>query len=127
VADAILDTSAILAEVHGEPGRDVVRATLSASATSAVNFAELISHLIEWGMPLAQAADVVDLLRVEVLDADRPRALAAGALHASARRRGLSLGDSFCIALAVELGAPVLTADRRWAEIDLGVEVRLIR
>jgi ribonuclease VapC len=39
----------------------------------------------------------------------------------------LSLGDTVCIAMGRLLDLPVLTTDRIWTELDLGVEVRLIR
>jgi PIN domain nuclease of toxin-antitoxin system len=37
------------------------------------------------------------------------------------------LGDRSCLALARSLGAPLLTADRAWQRIDLGIEIELIR
>jgi len=43
------------------------------------------------------------------------------------RHLGLSLGDRCCLALAKELGADVYTAERKWAGLDLGVTVRVIR
>jgi PIN domain nuclease of toxin-antitoxin system len=43
------------------------------------------------------------------------------------RGLGLSLADRACLALAIERGAAVLTADRTWAELDLGIEIRLVR
>jgi PIN domain nuclease of toxin-antitoxin system len=58
---------------------------------------------------------------------DGPMALRAGKLRAAARSRGLSLGDRACLALAQREGLPALTADRAWAGLDIGVEVRLIR
>jgi ribonuclease VapC len=48
-------------------------------------------------------------------------------LHAETRRTGVSLGDRFCLALARELSLPALTADRRWKDLGLGVEIQLIR
>jgi PIN domain nuclease of toxin-antitoxin system len=41
----------------------------------------------------------------------------------------LSLGDRYCLALAKQEGAPVLTAERRWPDIAAaaGVTVELIR
>jgi PIN domain nuclease of toxin-antitoxin system len=39
----------------------------------------------------------------------------------------LSLGDRACLALGLRLGSPVVTADRVWATVDVGVEIVLIR
>ena len=58
---------------------------------------------------------------------DEPTATRVGALREATRPRGLSLGDRACIALAEKLGLPALTADHAWADLDLGVEVVLIR
>jgi PIN domain nuclease of toxin-antitoxin system len=57
-------------------------------------------------------------------DAD---AMAAAALYPKATGKGLSLGDRACLALAQRLGAPALTAERVWAELDLDIDVQLIR
>lgn len=43
------------------------------------------------------------------------------------RAFGLSLGDRACLALGMELGLPVLTADRVWASIGLAVTIETIR
>jgi len=127
MAEFVLDASAVLADLHGEPGGEIVRPVIQTSAISAVNLAEIITNLIDHGVPVEQAAFVTDQLRCEVLDADRQRASAVGALHARTRRTGVSLGDRFCLALAHELGVPALTADRRWKDLDLGIQVQLIR
>ena len=42
------------------------------------------------------------------------------------RAAGLSLGMA-CLALGLRLGLPVLTTDREWQRLDLGVEVRTAR
>ncbi len=97
------------------------------SCISAVNYAEVLTKLIDEGMPPAQAEDAVAQMRCDVIGADKDRSLLVGMLHAKTRRRGISLGDRYCLQLARELGLPVLTTDRRWADLDIGVEVRLIR
>lgn len=58
---------------------------------------------------------------------DIQQAYATGLLRAATRSHGLSLGDMACLGLAVQLVIPVITADRVWADLDLGVEVRLAR
>lgn len=40
---------------------------------------------------------------------------------------GLSLGDRACLALALQLQLPALTTDRAWANLNIGVLIRLIR
>jgi PIN domain nuclease of toxin-antitoxin system len=125
-SEVLLDASAALADIYGEPGRELVRAHAGRSAMSAVNFAEVISKVRRLGVPEAQTEFLAEQLGFEVLDADKRRAAEAGALH-SPHRSGVSLADRFCLALALELGLPVLTTDRQWASLDLGVEVRLIR
>jgi ribonuclease VapC len=127
MTEFVLDASAVLADLHGEPGGERVRGCIRGSVLSAVNLAEVITQLIDRGMTADEAAFLSDQLNCEVLDADRRRASRVGALHAKTRRTGISLGDRFCLALAEELGVPTLTADRRWKELDLGIQVQLIR
>jgi ribonuclease VapC len=58
---------------------------------------------------------------------DAARAFAAGSLVMRTKRLGLSLADRACLALAIELGIPAVTADRAWSKLDLPVEIRVIR
>src|SRR5471032_3026376 len=123
----VFDSSAVLAIFHREPGADVVRAALPAACISSVNYAEVITKLIEEGLPFGEAEALFKRLYCPVVEADEDRAAMAGAMHEETRRSGVSLGDRFCLQLARELHVPVLTIDRRWKTLDLGVEVTLIR
>ena len=58
---------------------------------------------------------------------NKSQAYIAASLRPATRAKGLSLGDRACLALAIERGVPALTADRAWMELDVGVDVRLIR
>jgi PIN domain nuclease of toxin-antitoxin system len=54
-------------------------------------------------------------------------ALDSGLLREATRAAGLSLGDRLCLAAARARQARVLTADRSWAGLDVGVEIEVIR
>jgi PIN domain nuclease of toxin-antitoxin system len=127
MADALLDASAVMALLRGEAGAERVLQVLPDSAISAVNYAEVISKLIDLGAPAAQAIAAAGQLALEIIPLDGSMAIRAGALRQATRSRGLSLGDRACLALATQTGLPTLTADRAWAELDLEVEVVLIR
>lgn len=127
MTEYVLDSSAILADLHGEPGGDVARAAVRGSVVSAINYAEVITKLIEKGASPNEAQEIAGRLECAVVEIDQDRATRAGVLHASTRRTGVSLGDRFCLALGQELGLPVLTGDRRWKTLGLDIEVTLIR
>ena len=127
MTDTVLDASAMLADILDEPGADVVRAALPDAVVSAVNFAEFITKLIDRGMSGEETRLYVDRLAYRVVAADEAQALIAGVLREKTRRAGLSLGDRFCLALAQATNTQVLTSDRAWKDLDLGVEIVLIR
>ena len=127
MAKAILDSSAILAVLNNEIGSQVVIATLDDALTSAVNYAEVISKLVERGATLEQARALLRTINVAVAEFDRPMAERAGELRATTKRLGLSLGDRACIALAEREKTPALTGDRRWVDAGCEADIRLIR
>lgn len=127
MADCVLDASAILALVRGEPGADVVRGRIPRSLVSTVNVAEVGTKLVDWGMSRAGLRRVVLGLGFEVRPFDANQALAAAVLRAATRSRGLALGDRACLALAQSTGLPVLTADRAWRGVGVDVEIEVIR
>ncbi len=124
---AILDASAILAYLNAEPGGDTVRAHLPGVTVSAVNVAEVGAKLVDRSMSEHDMRTAIGVLGVEVAAFDEEAAYAAAMLRDRTRRSGLSLGDRACLALGIARKLPVLTADRSWAGLDLGIEIRLIR
>lgn len=94
---------------------------------STVNLAEVVTKLVEKGYASDQATRIASRLPCPSVPFDSGLALAAGALRAITRPFGLSLGDRACLALAQRGGYPVLTTDRAWAQLDVGVEIRVLR
>lgn len=127
MSSVVLDASAILAVARNEKGTDAVLAVRADAVLSAVNHAEVVSKLLRCEMPQEE----IDLFLGEafphVVALDREQAGRAGRLHAATRRQKLSYADCACLALAASRGLPVLTGDRKWAQLDLGVTVEVIR
>ena len=127
MASFVMDASAILAMVHGEPGEDIVRRNLPGSIVSAVNVAEIGARLADHGIGETTIRDSIAATGLEIVRFDAELAFASASLRAATRRQGLSLGDRACLALAQQRGMAVLTADRAWSRLDLGITVELIR
>ena len=127
MADAVLDASALLAVLLEEPGAGDVARVLPRALVSTVNYAEVISKLIDLGFAPEIAVDQVSLPSMRVVALDEATAVVAARLRAQTCALGLSLGDRACLALAKSRGLPVITADRAWAAVDVGVEIVLIR
>ena len=125
--DIVADASAIIAFLVSEPFRGFNEERLGNAVISAVNLSEVLARLPEIGVPEADTVAAVSRLNLRVIAFDEAQAHAAARLRALTRRAGLSLGDRACLALGASLGYPVVTADRAWAGLDLGVEVLLIR
>ena len=126
---AVIDASALLALLLGEPGADRVKAVLDDGLVSLVNLAEVVTHYAKLG---AARADIEALLRplpIRLVSVDAELSFDAGMLRSITIESGLSLGDRYCLALARREGLPALTAERRWPLIAeaAGVVVEVIR
>ena len=116
----VLDASAILAYLKGEPGADVVESALRDGARcSAANWSEVMQKVLaaerDWTLATALLASH-DLVIEPVVRVD-----AEFAARRWRRGEDLSLGDRLCLALGARLGETVFTADRAWT--DEGVKI----
>lgn len=109
----VLDASAVLAFLKGEPGEEPVEQALEAGAvTGAANWSEVAQKVLalgeDWGMARALLESYgIAVEPVTAADAERAASRWGADSH-------LSLGDRLCLALTERLDAEVLTADRSW-------------
>ncbi len=127
MSEIVLDASALMAVLREEPGAAAVEAVLDHAAISAVNLSEVQAKLVERGTAAELAWSSLVDLDLEVIDFDAAQAKVAGDLRSLTRAQGLSLGDRACLALAQALGLPAMTADRAWAGLEVGIEIRTVR
>lgn len=123
----VVDASALLALVLGERGADVVAEILPRAVCSAVNWSEFAQKAAQRRVEHQRAGVYFMGAGMTIVPFDQVDADQTARLWHQTRVVGLSLGDRACLALAMRLGAPVYTADRSWATVDLPVEVRTIR
>ena len=123
----VLDASALLCVMLGEPGADAVAALMSDAIIGAVNLSEVVAKLQERGVPNAVIDESLDELGLMIIPFDTDHALRAGKLRVVTRGPGLSLGDRACLALAMATGGMAITTDRAWAGLGLEVRVQVVR
>ena len=127
MSDAVLDASALLAVLNGEPGGEHVVPVLFEASVSTVNLAEVVTKMIQAGAVESQIRQRISGVGLTVVPFDQNLAYQTGLLTPQTRRYGLSLGDRACLALGKQTSLPVYTAERIWARVDVGVTVVLIR
>ena len=123
----VIDSSVVLAFLRDEPGGDVLVRDDGPFLLSTVNLAEVLTKLVERGLSIDDADLVLRRLPIVHVDHTRDDARRAAELRPVTMSLGRSLGDRICLALGQREDIPVLTADTAWAELDLGIDVRLIR
>ena len=123
----VFNSSAVLAIAFGERGADRAADALGDGVLSAVNASEVIARLVERGASDQDALESLHGFGLSIRPFDQGLAIATGLLRRTTRTHGLSLGDRACLALAQRERSAVLTADRRWATLEFGLEMEFIR
>ena len=126
-ATHVLDASAILALLLAEPGGERVDEAGPTALVSTVNLSEVVAKMLDRGASLDDLLQRLRRFPFTVTAFDRDMAEKAGALRDRTRESNISFADRACLALALEHGLPVLTGDRKWAELGLPIDIRLIR
>ena len=123
----ILDASALLALIFNEPGAETVTPFARGSQILSVNFTEVVGRVQAIEGDTKRLIAAIDSLEIHVRPFDRVLAQMAGELRAHTDRIGASLADRACLAFAILHREPLLTADKGWSKLDLGLDIRQIR
>lgn len=127
MSNFVLDASALLALLHREPGAEVVQLVMGEAVLSVVNWSEVLKKAIEQGVATEGLREELEVLGLQIMPFNLAQAEVAAQLWKQTKTWGLSLGDRACLALALELEASALTADRVWQKLSLGISIQVIR
>ena len=123
----VLDASALLAYLQREPGGDTIGKALRGALMSTVNWVEVVQKVPGHDLGLVGLRRALESLGLSFAPLSVAQAEIAGELREKTRSLGLSLGDRACLALGMDKDALVLTADRTWMKLSLGIGVESIR
>ena len=126
----VLDASAVMAWLQEERGAEIVDDYLSISYVSTVNLSEVLqkSAVAEVEVSVSSLTGDLQSLGMTFVDFGPDEAHAAAGMWPVAAPLGLGIADRACLATAVVLGVPALTADGPWKDVEWeGLTVELIR
>ncbi len=123
----VFDSSVLIALFKQEPGCETAENSLNDALISTVNLAEVASYMARNSVPSETIHEALAAFPIEIVPFETEQALIAGCLYRSCKHLGLSLGDRACLALAKSHNLPVLTADRVWSKLDIGISIQTIR
>ena len=129
----MLDASAFLAYLRDETGAEIVEnALIDGCYISIINWVEVLSKVVDLG---ESPDEIIKRLRdegllensLEIIACNEEDATTIAKFRPLTKSAGLSLGDRACLALGKRLNLPVLTADKVWTSLSLGITINLIR
>jgi ribonuclease VapC len=122
---SVLDASAVLALLQGEPGGDQVEAMLDGALMSCVNLAEILQKAEQHDVDTEGLEYDFEALGIGFRDFCVPDARATASRWRSGT--GLSLGDRACLALAASVRGSAVTTERAWIDAAPDVSVTALR
>jgi PIN domain nuclease of toxin-antitoxin system len=123
----VLDASAVLALLVEEPGADEVESVLDGALMSSVNLSEVLQKGEQLGSDVEGLEFDLEALGVEFRTFDALQSRVTADIWARAPSAGLSIGDRACLALTELVEGTAVTTDRRWAEVQLAIPIRVVR
>lgn len=122
------DSSVLIALFAKESGYEIVKQHLKKAIISSVNVAEVYKYCIEsQKLTEDECRSLIQLSGIKVIDFCAKQALITTKIIEKTKPFGLSLGDRACFALAMCKNVPILTCDKIWKKVDLGLNVLIAR
>ena len=123
----VLDASAVMAVLLNENGAENVAPHLRGGHISIINLAEVLAKAAEEGGDVDVVQRTLETYNMRVRAFRHAHALEAARLRPLTKRFGLGFGDRACLAQGIFSELPILTGDKDWAQLDVGLDIRLIR
>ncbi|MEZ6101697.1 MAG: type II toxin-antitoxin system VapC family toxin [Pirellulaceae bacterium] len=123
MSSVVLDTSALVAILRNEKGADQVKDRLHDALISSVTLSEVLCKTIDKSGRLEAARAMLSCLPLDTVPFDAEQAAIAASIHESTLGRGITFAGRACLALALSRQLPILTSDRQWKKLKLGVPV----
>lgn len=127
MSSCVLDASSVLALIGKEPGWERVVPHLTRAVICSVNLSEVAAKLAERGAEIDMIERHLSGYEMEVLPFDTELAYMAAGLRPLTRSHGLSFGDRACLAAGLRRQLPIVTAEREWQKLEIGVSIEIIR
>jgi ribonuclease VapC len=136
---AVLDASALLASVFGEPITVEMQELIPNAVISAANWSEFVQKCLQKDVDTHGMREELEASGLRIAPVTATQAEIAAGLWQNYKNYGLSLGDRLCIALALEIQTvksdgrrkpqtvTLYTADRIWMTLNLAVKTECIR
>ncbi len=115
----LLDSSALLALVHREPGADNVEAVLGDCCIHALHLSETARKLQSIDLSITEVQTIMADLQLPVIEELTAEVGLLAATYATTwKHLGLSLADRICLSLARVRQWDVITADKKWSQVQ---------
>ena len=124
----VFDSSALIMLFAKEKGYEIINQHMKNAIISSVNIAEVYKYCIEvQNLTEDDCRTLIKLSGIKIIEFCEEQALITAKIIKKTKQYGLSLGDRACIALAMLKNHPVLTCDKIWQKVDLGIEFLMAR
>lgn len=124
----VFDSSVLIMLFTKETGYEIVKQHIKHAIISSVNIAEVYKYCIEvQNLTEEDCINLIKLSGIKIIEFCEEQALITAKIIKKTKQYGLSLGDRACIALAMLKNCPVLTCDKIWGKVDVGIEFVMAR